>query len=94
MLKALMTIVSPHTFQSCCSKHNFVAVMGNFEVGERLVILSVVLKLFWKYDFQKYGALITTWRRINELRYLHGLVTHVNELRNACEVLIGKSQVK
>ena len=95
-----MTIVSPDTFQSWCSKHNFVinstnnTVMGNFEVGERLVILSVVLKLFWKYDFQKYGALITTSRRNNEIHYLHGLVTHVSELRNACEVLIEKSQVK
>ena len=100
MLKALMTIMSPDTSQSWCSKHNFVvnsintAAMGNFEVGERLVILSMVLKLFGKYDFQKYGALITTSRRTNEINYFHGLVTHVSELRNACEGGIGKSRVK
>jgi hypothetical protein len=100
MLKAFMNIMSPDEFQSWCSKHNFVinstnkAVMGNFEVGERLVIPSVVLKLFWKYDFQKYGVLITTSRRTNEINCLHGLVTHVSDLRNACEVLIGKSQIK
>ena len=58
------------------------------------MILSMVSKLFWKYDFQKYGALITTSRRTNEINYLHGLVTHVSELRNAYEILIGKSQVK
>lgn len=95
-----MNIMSPDTFQSWCSKHNFVinsinkAVMGNFEVGERLVVLSMVLKLFWKYDFQKSGALITTSRQTNEINCLHGLVTHVSELRNACEVLVGKSPVK
>ena len=45
------------------------AVMENFDVGDRLVILSVVLKLFWKYAFQKYGTLITTSRRTSEIHY-------------------------
>jgi hypothetical protein len=70
------------------------AVMGNLEVGERLVILSVGLKLLWNYDFQKYVALIKTSRRTNEINYLHRLETHVGELRNAYEVLIGKSREK
>jgi hypothetical protein len=70
------------------------AVVGNLEVGERLVALSVGWKLLWNYGFQKYGALITTSRGNNEINYLHSLETHMSELRNAYEVLIGISQVK